>query len=360
MRALLKVAVTTTFATALAGGTIAAQEQPAQAASGPTPIKAKNFWVTADYGKKYSDPVAGLLQQAGHASVGTVMKHANHKRTPIGGLVRGQVHGFHWDSSDNGDPNVEPQGITTSRDAVGTAHNGRYAGRQLIAVSFYNKSPQSSRINLTDWDSKYPNKYRRILLVQPTGTKKSPSFKDVKIHVGGIAWYGHYLYVADTGSGMRVFDMRKIIKTYPKGNKSLIGKHGKHFYAHHYRYALPQVGKITSHVAKGTTKLTWSTISLDRPKKSIVMTEYKCPKGSNCNYPKGTTRAVRFPFAKGSTKFATGRRTYASQALNPHLHHLNGVGSHNGRWWFNNSHDKKLYLLERQGVAAHPQVGGLR
>jgi hypothetical protein len=346
MKTLQKVSISTALVTVAAGATIAIQSPAAHAASSPTPITAKNFWVTADYGAKYADPVAGLLGQAGHASVGTVMDHANHNRTPSKAIGT-QVHGFRWDSGDNNDPAVAPQGIATSRDAVGTANNGRYAGRQLIAASFYNNSPKSSRINLVDWDSKYPNEYRRILLVEPTGTKAAPSYKDVTVHAGGIAWYGNYLYLADTGSGMRVFDMSKIIKTYSGGDKSLIGKHGSHFYAHNYAYALPQVGKITSHVASGTTKLTWSSVSLDRPKKSIVMTEYKCPTTVTCKYPKGTTRAVRFPFATGSTKFAA--KTYASQALNTSFHYLNGVGSHNGRWWFNDSHDKTLYYWGGKG-----------
>ncbi|GGB43600.1 hypothetical protein GCM10011492_38240 [Flexivirga endophytica] len=349
MRAKQKLSVTAAIAALAAGATLSAHPSPAYAASSPTPITASNFWLTADYGTTYSEPVAGLLQQAGHASVSTVMDHANHDRSPATAIST-QVHGFIWDSGDNNDTNVAPQGITTSRDAIGTANNGRYDGRQLIAASFYNNDPKGSRINLTDWDSNYPDKYRYVLLVEPTGTKAAPSFKDVQIHVGGIAWYGNYLYVADTGNGMRVFDMSKIIKTYTGGDKSLIGKHDTHFYAHNYAYALPQVGKITSNVATGTTKLTWSTISLDRPKKSIVMTEYKCPTTVTCNYPKGTTRAIRFPFASGGAKFAA--KTYANQALNTPFHYLNGVASHNGRWWFNDSHDKKLFYWGGSGAVS--------
>lgn len=330
------------------GGLVATQQSGAQAASGPTAIAAKNFSITANY-TKYDAAVAGLQKQAGHASVATVMAHANHNRTPSKAIGT-QVHGFRWDSSDNNDANAVPQGITTSRDAVGQANGGRYDGHQLIAASFYDNDHKAhgSRINLTDWDSKYPDKYRRVLLVEPTGTRAAPSYRDVNIHVGGIAWYGNLMYVADTSGGMRVFDMTKIIKTTSSGDANLIGRHGSTFYAHHYSYALPQVGTITSHVAKGTTKLTWSTISLDRPKKSIVMTEYKC--ATKCKFASGTTRAVRFNFASGSTRFA--RTTHASQALKLPYHNLNGVASHNGRWWFNNSSAHKLYYWT-PGKSAH-------
>ena len=35
--------------------------------------------------------------------------------------------------------------------------------------------------------------------------------KPIKSHAGGIAWYKHYLYVAETHVGLRVFDMRYIL-----------------------------------------------------------------------------------------------------------------------------------------------------
>lgn len=334
-----KIAGAGTATVIVTAGLAATGQSSAQAVSAPTTISAKSFSITSNY-SQYNAAVAGLLTRAGHVSVDYVMQHANHDRTPST-AISGQAHGFKWDSSDNNDAKAVPQGITTSRDAVGQANNGRYDKHQLIAASFYDNDHRASgsRINLVDWDSNYPNKYRRILLVQPTGSKANPSFKDVPIHVGGIAWYGNYLYVADTGNGMRVFDMSKIIKTYSGGDANLIGAHSGRFYAHHYSYALPQVGTITSHVAKGTTKLTWSTISLDRPKKSLVMTEYTSKSGGK--YPTHAARAVRFNFANGSTRFAG--TAGASQALRMPIYNLNGVASHNGRWWFNDSSTHKLY-----------------
>ena len=326
-------------AAVLGAGLVATGQSTAFAATAPTAISTKAFLITANY-TKYNAPLAGLLTKARKTTVDYVMAHANHTRTPST-AISGEAHGFRWDSSDNGDANAVPQGITTSRDAVGQANGGKYDGHQLIAVSFYDNdhTAHGSRINLTDWDSKYPDKYRRILLVEPTGTKAKPSFRDVPIHVGGLAWYGNLLYVADTSNGMRVFDMSKIIKTTATGDANLIGAHGGKMYAHHYAFALPQVGTITSHVAKGTTKLTWSTISLDRPKKSIVMTEYTSKTGSK--YPNHAARAIRFDFAKGSTKFAA--KTVASQALRMPIYNLNGVASHNGRWWFDDSATHKLW-----------------
>ncbi|WP_226831950.1 hypothetical protein [Brachybacterium sp. FME24] len=330
-----------------AGGTLAA---PAQAAS-PDTLDPKDFTLTADY-DAYTARVEALLEQAGSASVSEVMDNANHDRTEAR-VLDDQVHGFRFASSDENDPDAFPQGITTSRDAVGTADNGRYDGRQVIAVSFYNNSPKSSRINLIDWDAKHPNSYRRILLVEPTGTEAEPSFQDIGIHVGGISWYGDLLYVADTGAGMRVFDMSRIVTTDTGGSKDQIGRVGDSFYAHNYAYVLPQVGTISSTVADGTEKLVWSTISLDRVSRSIVMTEYRCV---GCDtYPEGSTRAVRFPFADGGSRFAA--TTTATEALEVPVHYLNGVASHNGRWWFNDSHHKTLHHWSGSGaMTSYPWV----
>ncbi|GAA1487315.1 hypothetical protein [Brachybacterium sacelli] len=324
---------------------------PALAADAPTAVTPDSFTLTADYATD-ADVVDALVEQAGRASVGEVMDTANHERTPVSGVVGGQRHGFRFASGDENDSDVAPQGITTTRDAVGTTQDGRYDGRQLIAVSFHNSSPKGSRINLIDWDSDHPNRYRRILLVNPTGTPEEPSFEDVPIHVGGIAWYGNLLYVADTGTGMRVFDMTRILTTDTGGDKEQIGRVGDTFYAHQYRYALPQVGTITSHVEG--EELVWSTISLDRSSTSIVMTEYRC---TDCDYPGGTTRAVRFPFAPDSTRFAA--TTTATEAFEVPLHNLNGVGSYDGTWWFNssNSTHQTLYAWSGSGeMTSHDWV----
>lgn len=350
-RTLLRGAGLLGAATATGAATVGSS--PAHAAAAPAPISPQDFSLDADY-TTYSEHVASLVEQAGGASVSEVMDHANHERTPAS-VIDDQAHGFRFASSDENDPDAFPQGITSTRDAVGTAGNGRYDGRQLIAVSFYNNSPKSSRINLIDWDSNHPDEYRRILLVEPTGTAEEPSFQDVTIHVGGISWYGDLLYVADTSQGMRVFDMSRIITTDPGGDKEQIGRVGDTFYAHHYAYALPQVGTITSQVAEGTEDLVWSTISLDRASASLVMTEYRCP---DCaDYPNGTTRAVRFPFEAGETTFA--EHTTASEALEVPLHYLNGVASYDGRWWFSqtNSTQKTLHSWPGSGqMASFPWV----
>ncbi|ROR43444.1 hypothetical protein [Kitasatospora cineracea] len=319
---------------------------PAAAATAPTALDTSDYTLSADY-HQYDALNTALVSTLGTSAVHTVMDNANHDRQGLASSfsVAGLSGGFRFDDGDDGDCQSYPQGITTSRDAIGTANSGNYDGHQLVLVSWYTKdgcdgAQQRSRITLVDWDATYPNKYRKILLVEPTGTTAAPSFKDIPVHAGGVSWYGDYLYVADTGRGMRVFDMRKILNTDTGGTADQIGRQsGSVYYAHNYAYVLPQIGTVTAQTS-AADKLVWSSISLDRVSRSIVMTEYTCQSGCTA-YPNRAPRAVRFPFASGATTFAA--TTTASQALQLPWYNLNGVASHNGRWWFNSSSQKKLY-----------------
>ncbi|OLR93714.1 hypothetical protein [Actinokineospora bangkokensis] len=333
----------------------------AVAAAGPSTLPASQYTLSADY-HRFDAVNSALVSTLGTAPVRTVMDNANHDRTALPSTFAptGLAGGFRFDSADNSDCKSYPQGITTSRDAVGTADGGNYDGHQLVVVSWYTKdacdgAQERSRLTLVDWDATYPNKYRKVLLVEPTGSTATPSFKDIPVHAGGVSWYGDYLYVAETGKGMRVFDMRKILKVDTGGTADQIGRQPDgSYHAHNYAYALPQVGTVTAATTSGTP-LVWSTISLDRVSRSIVMTEYTCQSGCT-SYPNRGPRAVRFPFAAGTPTFAA--TTTASQALSLPWYKLNGVASHNGRWWFASSGAKQLYYwTPSAGATTHAWVG---
>ena len=359
-------------ATKVAAGAVAAlgaaallYQAPAGAVAGPTALTKTNFAIAANY-HQFDAAGGALVAKLGTASVDVVMASANHTRTAItpAPTLAGYAGGFRFDSGDNSDCKNSPQGITTSRDAVGKNYNGRYGGHQLVVVSWNtsdecNAADTRSRITLIDWDANYPNTYRKILLVQPTGTAAAPNFTDVPVHAGGIAWYGDYLYVADTTRGMRIFDMRKILRTSIGGAAGQIGRQPDNntYYAHNYGYVLPQIGSVTAVTAPGTVAMSWSSISLDRVSRSIVMTEYTCQSACGAKYEVRPPRAIRFPFAAGSTTFAPA--TAASEALQLPWYQLNGVASHNNRWWFNSSGDKRLYYWKPGATAtSYPWVSG--
>ncbi len=96
----------------------------ASAGSAPSSLPASQFTLTADY-DQYDALNAALTSTLGTASVDTVMKNANHERTSISSPgVAGYKTGFGWDSTDNSGCHNYPQGITSSRDAIGDTGHG--------------------------------------------------------------------------------------------------------------------------------------------------------------------------------------------------------------------------------------------
>ena len=139
------------------------------------------------------------------------------------------------------------------------------------------KNPGQSRITLVN-NSR--TEYRHIVLVDP-GSKPHANFKRVSSHVGGIAQVGHYLYVADSGRGLRVFDLNHIWKTDDtKQDDNYTLKNGK-FHAAGYSYALPQIGSYqspqevkTSDSCRKDKNPHFSSVSYDEKSNQLVTGEY--------------------------------------------------------------------------------------
>ncbi|MEU8529348.1 hypothetical protein AB0C77_27740 [Streptomyces sp. NPDC048629] len=94
-------------------------------------------------------------------------------------------------------------------------------------------------------------------------TAPDPKNMQNGLHAGGMVWYGHYLYVADTRNGIRIFDMEKIMDLDPNGDgkggdamgadtdgvqttsdiddKTKVGRQNNVWYSFGYRYVMPQV-----------------------------------------------------------------------------------------------------------------------
>jgi hypothetical protein len=184
-----------------------------------------------------------------HADVSAVLGDANRPTTgiagspavaPIGGHVSS---GYGWNPGDNAVSYWVPQGVTGSADATPSGTAGNY-NAQL--VSWYSKNGLGVRVSFVN-TSLSPPRYRHVLLVRPTG---GTGWERIPIHAGGIAWFGHYLYVADTHKGLRVFDTDRMLRV----KKAQLDSTGG------YKYLLPQVGRYDN-VGKG---LRFSWVSLDR------------------------------------------------------------------------------------------------
>ena len=94
---------------------------------------------------------------------------------------------------------------------------------------------------MTDADSGIV-RYEHALLATPVEMDDGPDLAPVLIHVGGLAWVGQRLFVADTANGLRAFDTSRVFRVDPE--LSGIGRNGQTgtFAAHGYALALPKIG----------------------------------------------------------------------------------------------------------------------
>lgn len=307
---------------------------------------------------------------------------------------------FCWDGPDsapNGDYEWTPQGITTVADAQ---DDKDWNGTQPLMVSWYNCEYENggdtctdhrkgARVSFIDPDT---GKYAHVLLAYPfindSGNATYMSLRTQQnadgksLHVGGMAWYGNYLYVADTARGLRVFDMRYIFDLKAAGDKgdtsdkTKIGRQDGVFYGHGYRYVMPEVAAYTNNVPRppaddrceGTGSPTTSYVSLDRSGVDHLITGDYC---AGRTPPEGKTggRVATWPL-DGATGKPNLNATCTSQ-IPPHgqipcwradnafampegIGNIHGATRYDGDWYLtqSNGRDNKSALIsavQRQG-----------
>jgi hypothetical protein len=145
-----------------------------------------------------------------------------------------------------------PQAVASSNEGA----VGGYSGPSAVAVTWYQPrpdhtagamdDPQNDRISFvnspTSGDSAT---YRHVLMVEPFIENGKLNLRRVKLHAGGIAWYGNILYVASTGGGMRAFDVRRIFAVHT--TKDIVGldpatPSDTGLYGESFAYVILQVG----------------------------------------------------------------------------------------------------------------------
>ncbi|WP_131732610.1 LVIVD repeat-containing protein [Actinomadura formosensis] len=220
--------------------------------------------------------ITALKRTLPSSTVDDVLNSAN--RYGVTGLPNTppRTANWFWQDGDNRDPYWYPQGLTTSADHAGT---GKYNGREVQLASWYSKHTVNKGVRVSFVDMTDPARpaYRHVLLVEPTGSTLTPDFAPIKIHAGGIMWYGDLLYVVDTNSGIRIFDMRDLLKITAPGDETKIGRQPDGtFQAHNYAYVLPQSAAYSSVVRNQQQQVLYSWISLDRTSvpDSIVIGEF--------------------------------------------------------------------------------------
>ncbi len=295
------------------------------------------------------------------------------------------------EDEDWGTSNAEPIAVG-SYDAENPGRSDYVAGRgncvkasasdacneKGVRVTFFNQATKKYRHVLLVWP--YVNNYDHISfdalharegLCNEVVTENCDAQNG--IHAGGMAWYGNYLYVADTANGMRVFDLREIMDLNPDndsatedkmqdglpsdlGDKKRIGRQSNVWYAYGYRYVMPQVAtlKFTTAVNGGDTSKNQcyktgrpkaSYVSLDRTDTDhLILGEYCNAKGGDSNGRVGTypmtalTAAVEGASGTGvEADQAYGLPTGGSLGDEQLWHKIQGAMRYEGKWYFHRS-----------------------
>lgn len=235
---------------------------------------------------------------------------------------------FEWDTSDATTKDWYPQGISGSADA---SADGLLHDREVVAVSWYydgDGSNQGVRISFADLGGTTDGHvlYQHVLLVRPVEGADGPTFKPVRIHAGGIAWVGPYLYVADTIHGFRVFDTTRIFAVSDERSDH-IGYHAEEraYYAFGYRHVLPQIGNYE--LADDGCFAKFSNVSLDRGEAgpSLVSSEYRSSEYS--------AMVLRWPLDGDRLRTDTNGVVKASEAVFSQERRVQGVASIDGTIW---------------------------
>ena len=109
-------------------------------------------------------------------------------------------------------------------------------------------------------------RYGLATFINPRG---GGSFDQVQNHAGGVAWSGPYMYLAETNFGLKVFDVRQIMRV-PRSRRGD---------AHGSKFVLPEVGRYAYDDNDASLKFsTLSTRSAEsRQRPALVVGEYETP-----------------------------------------------------------------------------------
>jgi GNAT superfamily N-acetyltransferase len=204
-------------------------------------------------------------------------RRGTHAEVPADAAVAGMA----WQDGDARTPRWWPQGITTSADAVTDPPEGTFEGHDVVLVSWYARGRLrrflGSRVSVVDWRDDEPPRYRHVLMVEPRRRWGFTRLRPVRVHAGGIVWYGPHLFVAGSAGGIRVFRLEDIVRV--RNRVRLKG----------YRYALPQSTRYAAEADQDTPGLTYSFLSLERgaTQDRLVAGEYGRRGGSH--------RLLRYP-----------------------------------------------------------------
>ncbi len=208
----------------------------------------------------------------------------------------GYKGGFRWNDGDMSTEDWVPQALTAG---VSGSTNVAIASWHYAPTTAPEKGVRISVADISDMSLSAVN-YRHVLLVRPTS---SGNFTIIPEHGGGLAWYGNYLYMADTSDGIRVFDLTQIREVSTSTTcETAIGQVGSVWCAYGYKYVLPQV---SAYVVPSTItspcrpKFSWLGKDTRGTTDVVLSGEYCNNTGTGCPYDGSTPglggRLYRWP-----------------------------------------------------------------
>lgn len=240
---------------------------------------------------------------------------------------------YTFDRFDRGDPRWWPQGVTTSADA---SDDELVGGRRIVAVAWYAKElpgdesgNHGSRITFFDLDTR---RYRHVLLVRPELEDGVLQLVPLRVHAGGIVWFGPYLHVAATARGFftcRLDDLLRVPDD-RAGRHSWLGIEEDRVSSYGYRYVLPVRFQYQAHTDEGFERLRYSFMSLDRAgqEPALVAGEYASASS------KKTRRLARFPLDAETLLPAVDDEGYSRPLpLQDGVGHMQGAVTVDGRYY---------------------------
>ncbi|WNG42149.1 hypothetical protein F0U61_26555 [Archangium violaceum] len=264
-------------------------------------LQDQNTWSTY---ASYMTPVgpavglSGVLQDLNRA--GPVLTSSSHPPAV------GYKGGFRWNDGDMATTDWVPQALTAG---VSGSTNVAIVSWHYAPTTAPEKGVRISVADISDMSVSAVN-YRHVLLVRPTS---SGNFTVVGEHGGGLAWYGNYLYMADTSDGMRVFDLTQIREVDTRTTcDTAIGKVGSVWCAYGYKYVLPQVSAyVVPSTLTSPCRPKFSFLGKDtRGTTDVVLSgEYCNNTGTSCPYDGSTPglggRLYRWPVDSSTYRLKT-------------------------------------------------------
>lgn len=230
--------------------------------------------------------------------------------------------GMAWAAAEQKTRRWYPQGITTSADAYGSeTDGGSFEGKPVLITSWYGHGAigyllLGSRISIIDYSDPEAPRYRHVLLVAPERRFGIHRLRPVRVHAGGIVWYGKYLYVAGTAEGIRVFRLDDIVRVHNRARTK------------GYRYVLPQFTSYAAQNDADAEPMKYSFMSLDRTdaEDSLVAGEYGRKGGSH--------RLISYALDRTTELPRTNERGHAipSIAFDRQVERMQGAALVNGVW----------------------------